>query len=81
MLATTNQLVREIERALSAAPSPIRSTPYEAELIGRNWKHTLATNYWPEANVDPKQGLAHPELHFLRNTHGPSWLARFKLPA
>jgi hypothetical protein len=35
-MATTNQIVREIERVLSPAPSPAaRSAAYEAELIRR----------------------------------------------
>jgi hypothetical protein len=39
---------------------------------GRLWKSRLR-DQWMNAS-------ATPELHRLRNTHGPSWLARFRLP-
>ena len=39
---------------------------------GRFWKRELQ-NQWMYA-------LATPVLHRLRNTHGPSWLVKYRLP-
>lgn len=39
---------------------------------GRFWKSKLRDE-WLKATAEPI-------LHALRNTHGPSWLDRFKLP-
>jgi hypothetical protein len=41
---------------------------------GRTWKAALL-RAWEASNA----GV--PELQRLRNTHGPAWLARFRLPA
>lgn len=43
-----------------------------AEDHGRRWKATLR-DLWMRA-------AAEPTLHNLRNTHGPSWLAGYRLP-
>jgi hypothetical protein len=43
-----------------------------ARANGRNWKSALR-DLWMRA-------AAGPTLHDLRNTHGPSWLANFRLP-
>lgn len=42
-----------------------------AKKHGRSWKSRLQ-DLWRSAS-------ASPELHRLRNTHGPRWLATFKL--
>jgi hypothetical protein len=39
---------------------------------GRPWKRHLCRE-WMNATAEPL-------LHRLRNTHGPSWLDKFKLP-
>lgn len=39
---------------------------------GRHWKARLS-DAWMKA-------AAPPILHHLRNTHGPSWLASYRLP-
>ena len=39
---------------------------------GQAWKARLRDEWMRAA--------AAPELHRLRNTHGPSWLARFEIP-
>ena len=39
---------------------------------GGSWKERLRTE-WIVASAEPL-------LHHLRNTHGPYWLERFKLP-
>lgn len=43
-----------------------------ADMQGRRWKQSLR-NDWAKA-------AAVPQLQWLRNTHGPSWLAKFKFP-
>lgn len=43
-----------------------------AERNGRRWKSALS-DAWMKA-------AAPPILHHLRNTHGPSWLASYRLP-
>jgi len=43
---------------------------------GRNWKSELVCTYWYNARV--WNGLH--VLHAIRNTFGPKWLYRFKLP-
>jgi hypothetical protein len=40
---------------------------------GRRWKDALRTEWMNASAIQP--------LHKLRNTHGPSWLITFKLPA
>ena len=52
---------------------------------GRKWKSVLSDTYWYNARLfyargnydDSRPGSL---LHGLRNSHGPSWLAGFKLP-
>ena len=44
-----------------------------ARTHGRSWKSRLRTE-WSNATADPL-------LHRLRNTHGPLWLERYRLPA
>lgn len=56
-----------------------------AKEYGRTWKHVLNETYWYNARLfyargnydDSRPGSL---LHGLRNSHGPSWLDRFKLP-
>lgn len=56
-----------------------------ASEYGRTWKSTLSDTYWYNARIfyargnydDSRPGAL---LHGLRNSHGPSWLAGFKLP-
>ncbi len=43
-----------------------------AKRHGRSWKFELGVK-WMNASADPV-------LHRLRNTHGPTWLAGYKLP-
>jgi hypothetical protein len=46
------------------------------DYAGRHWR------YWKEDLRDEWMGAtAVPLLHHLRNTHGPYWLRRFKLPS
>lgn len=69
-------------------------TPQELEAVhafasqeGRRWKAKLNEVYWYNARIwygrepglkfDPMRGTL---LHGLRNSHGPDWLAGFKLP-
>jgi hypothetical protein len=52
---------------------------------GRKWKSVLSDTYWYNARVFYARGnytdsIPGSLLHGLRNTHGPSWLAGFKLP-
>jgi hypothetical protein len=42
-------------------------------LFGRTWKASLRAE-WESGRISS------PELQALRNTHGPRWLAKFKLP-
>lgn len=44
-----------------------------ARANGRQWKAALR-DCW-------MRSTASPTLHQLRNTHGPSWLATFRLPS
>jgi len=44
-----------------------------AALHGRRWKAELRRQ-WEAASTEP-------ELHRLRNTHGPTWLDRYRLPS
>lgn len=51
-----------------------------AEYCGRYWKKSLR-HHWTVAEQHP--GLSdygNAILQQLRNTHGPSWLERFRLP-
>lgn len=52
-----------------------------AAAFGRKWKSQLTETYWFHARVwtggQPGDGNL---LHGLRNSHGPAWLYRFKLP-
>ncbi len=48
-----------------------------ARLYGKRWKAHLRGFFW-ERGI-PVAGL--PSLYDLRNTHGPSWPVRYKLPA
>lgn len=43
-----------------------------AAIHGRRWKFAL--------NQDWMNARSTGELHVLRNSHGPSWLAAYKLP-
>ena len=53
---------------------------------GRTWKSKLSDTYWYNARIwEEWNGMECSKdkgylLHSLRNTHGPSWLADFKLP-
>jgi hypothetical protein len=48
---------------------------------GRKWKEELSMVYWYNARIwrgpVPDMGRV---LHCLRNSHGPSWLASYRLP-
>lgn len=53
---------------------------------GRKWKSVLAETYWYNARLFYARGnytdsIPGSLLHGLRNSHGPSWLQSFKLPA
>lgn len=48
-----------------------------AKQEGRRWKDRLQQDSWWRGI--PVHGF--PLLYGLRNTHGPAWLAKFKLPA
>lgn len=51
------------------------------EVEGRDWKNTLQrTSWWRGEPAKDKRGKEYPSLYGLRNTHGYSWLATFKLP-
>lgn len=51
---------------------------------GRKWKQALRDIYWYNARLwtgpDGTNSRIGSILHGLRNSHGPSWLAEFKLP-
>lgn len=47
-----------------------------AKLEGRNWKAILQRESWWRGI--PMRGF--PLLYGLRNSHGPEWLERFRLP-
>ena len=55
------------------APDQLQALQTFAEQNGRNWKAQLS-DLWLRAAADPI-------LHALRNTHGPTWLHRYRLPA
>lgn len=47
---------------------------------GRKWRDQIIYDYWMRGiPVRDKRGKEYPSLYGLRNTHGPSWLAAFKL--
>lgn len=54
-------------------PDALAALRLFAALRGRTWKAALA-RAWEANNTGP------PELQRLRNTHGPAWLAGFRLP-
>jgi len=53
-----------------------------ARCYGRKWKEQLAFTYWYNARIwtddngDSRDGHI---LHTLRNSHGPKWLAKYKV--
>jgi hypothetical protein len=56
-----------------------------AKEYGRKWKVQLGQVYWPNARVWENYALPDPKqhgyiLHGLRNSHGPAWLDKFRLP-
>ena len=52
-----------------------------AAVEGRRWKDVLQReSWWRGLPCRDKSGTDYPTLYGLRNTHGPSWLDRFKLP-
>lgn len=69
-------------------------TPLELEALlafayeyGRKWKATLNEVYWynamlwqPFHHKTEHKDLYGSLLHGLRNSHGPNWLAGFRLP-
>lgn len=52
----------------------LRALQVFADRHGRRWKEQLRQAWMNAAPIGPT-------LHQLRNTHGPSWLDRFRLPA
>jgi len=54
-------------------PSQLHSLQIFAALHGRCWKQHLRAAWMNARGVTP-------DLHHLRNTHGPSWLDGFRLP-
>lgn len=58
------------------SPDELNQLTAFAALEGRKWKSVMMYEYW-------YRGLPvrdFPLLYGLRNTHGPTWLDRFKLP-
>lgn len=55
------------------SPEQVADLQAYAAKHGRTWKAKLRDE-WMRAS-------ASPTLHHLRNTHGPSWLDSFRLPA
>lgn len=47
-----------------------------ADQEGRRWKDVLNYEYWFRGL--PVRGF--PSLYGLRNSHGPTWLDRFRFP-
>lgn len=48
---------------------------------GKRWKSRLQeTSWWKGIPARDKHGEEYPHLYGLRNTHGPSWLADYRLP-
>ena len=58
--------------ALERLPKLISEIEAYAAANGRRWKSAL--------NQDWVNARSTGELHALRNSHGPSWLAAYKLP-
>lgn len=53
-----------------------------AKVEGRKWKESLVTrSWWRGIPCRDKNGDEYQHLYGLRNTHGPSWLTNFRLPA
>lgn len=78
-VATAKELRQRLDDFYASTTTPRDLTGDEmAELqvmrraFGRTWKEELRKR-WEAAD-------AGPTLQALRNTHGPQWLARFKLP-
>ncbi len=64
--------LRQRAHAESLTDEQCRALVVYAAQHGRTWKARLRDEWMRAA--------AAPELHRLRNTHGPSWLARFRMP-
>lgn len=48
---------------------------------GRKWKDVMTWQYWMRGiPVRDRTGKEYPALYGLRNTHGGTWLHRFRLP-
>lgn len=52
-----------------------------ADVEGKNWKQVLQKeSWWRGIPVRDRHGCEYPSLYGLRNTHGPTWLDKFRLP-
>lgn len=52
-----------------------------AAVEGRKWKSILqAESWWRGLPARDKKGREYVYLYTLRNSHGPSWLADYRLP-
>jgi len=72
-----NVLRQALARYFVPCPEPITHEQSEALASfalkhGRTWKSKLRLQWYIAASG--------PILHGLRNTHGPEWLIKFKLP-
>ncbi|PWJ81489.1 hypothetical protein C7441_11021 [Pseudaminobacter salicylatoxidans] len=53
-----------------------------ASVEGRHWKDVLQReSWWRGIPARDKHGKEYPHLYGLRNSHGPTWLSKFRLPA
>lgn len=70
---------REPLRALE--PCELAKLQAFAAVEGRRWKERLqAESWWRGLPCRDRTGREYPHLYGLRNTHGPIWLERYRLP-
>ncbi|NTH81450.1 hypothetical protein G6K97_30215 [Agrobacterium rhizogenes] len=59
----------------SLTDQEVKALQHYAARHGRSWKRILNTVWMGEGRCDDNQ-----ILRKLRNTHGPAWLDRYRLP-
>lgn len=71
-----------MERKLrDLTPEELRELCNFAAIEGRKWKDVILYQYWMRGiTVRDRKCKEYPLLYGLRNTHGPTWLDKFKLP-
>ncbi len=88
--ANTRNAPERSDRSLVAQTSPYRPLTADelaqivefAAIEGARWKAILQReSWWRGIPTRAANGREYPALCGLRNSHGPSWLLAFKLPA